>query len=610
MALTLVLLVRLSVRFFAQPESDLISWDQAARAGEAVVMAKEIHGFQLVEFGRRVFSLNWWPPLHYLIMLLFILILGPGFRAIILPSLTAYFFSVSSLLFALKKLPAGQDGDPLLESSLLFFLAVSSPFLLSSATWAMLEIFGIFLTYLGFGLYFKATADNSPKTMRFCGLTGFLLWTLKYYYGLYFSVFILAAELARAGQLRPQAFFSRRRLALLARPVFFPAYLLCGLLIYISLSGGGSFELLGVRISLSNIYNPAMFLYQYLFLVVLVGTGKGWARIKERLRPGQRELLVWGALPAGILLFFPDKIKAIIMNLQAVRQNTPHLFMDNILYYLRTVITDYSLFWPIGVLCIILFVIALANWRRTPPHVRLITAFFLAGFLVTGLSFGLRESRYLATFVPALWLVTAWSFGFVLRTIKQRMRTAVAVFFLVSAAIATGPSSLLIGRALRQPWAPWAHHGSEYRSLIEPVLEETQGAKKVLVLGASDLGFVHLLSWKLEVAQFENPGFTADIDPWPDLRMPASAFLERIHGGDYGSIVLYRVKKGVYQQALRKWPRALRRSGRYYLSRKSTFLAPKPGQVLFFVRLRAKGVGEEVHRRLIGHGSYYTKARF
>lgn len=585
-ALAIILLFRLSARFFAQPESDLISWDQAARAGEAVAMAKQIRSLQLVDFVRHTLALNWWPPLHYLIMIPFVLVIGPGLKAAIIPSLAAYFFSMLSILFAFKELPAGKNGDSLLGYSLLFSLVVTSPVLLSSATWAMLEIFGVFLTYLGLALYFKATAGDT-KAMRLCGLIGFLLLTLKYSYALFFSAAILAAELGRAGRLRPKTWLSRRRLSSLKSPVFFPVYLLCGLLVYISISGGGRFELLGIRVSLTDICNPAMFLYQYLFLVGLLRMRRGWARIKGHLEPGQRELLVWGALPAGAFLLLPDKIKAVVMNLRAAHQQMSGIPVANTLYYLRSVIVDYSLFWPVGIFISVLIIIAFVNWRRAPANLRLIMLFSLAGFLVTSLSFGLRESRYIATFVPALWVVAAWSFLFVMKKLGRPFRAALSLAFLIAAALAIASPSLLIGRALRQPWAPWAHHGIEYRRLLEPVIAETQGKRKVLIVGASDLGFAPLLSWKLNVAQFKNPAFSADIDPWQDVHLPGSDFLEKTASRGPDSIVLFRVKNGVREQAVRKWSRALRRSGRYSFAKKRTFRAPTPCQILFFVRTEA-----------------------
>jgi hypothetical protein len=585
-ALTLVLLIRLALRFFAQPESDLISWDQAARANEAVLLAKEIHFSQFAKFIGHMFSLNWWPPLHHLIMLLFILSFGPGFKAIIFPSFAAYSFSVFSILFTFKNLSPGNDEDRLLDYSLLFSLAITSPLLLSSATWAMLEIFGVSLSYLAFGLYFRATITNSSKTMRICGITGFLLWTLKYNYGLLFSIVVFLAELARAEQFRPKLLLSRQKFRLLSSPLFYPAYLLFGLIIYISVTGGRSFELLDIRISLTNIYNPAMYLYQYLFLIMLFLIKKEWPQIKDRLRPGQKELIIWGALPAGIFLFFPDKIKAIIMNLEAVQKNKLSIYFDNIFFYLRSVGIDYSVFWLLNVFTFIMLCVALANWRKTPVNLRLMMTFFLVGFLATSLGFGLRESRYIATFVPALWIVTAWSSGFVMKRAPIQLKNALALFISISTAIAIVHLPVLIDKAIKQPWAPWAHHGIAYRALLKPVIERTQSAQKVLILGASDLGFVPLLSWKLQMTQFENPYFLMDIDPPQDVHMSGHIFLERMMLKHYDLVILFIVDRGIYERPIRGWSRALKKSGRYHLSRKESFRTPKPCKILFFAHIK------------------------
>lgn len=584
-ALTFFLLYRLAGRFFAQPEADLITWDQAARAEEAVGLAKEIHFHQPVKFVGHVLSLNWWPPLHHLIMLIFMLFLGPGFKAVIFPSFVAWFFSVFSILFVYKNVSPGNNGNQWVEYSLLFSLAILSPFLLSSATWAMLEIFGILLTYLAFGLYFKATTKNDSRAMRICGLTAFLLWTLKYSYGLFLSAVLFLSELERADQLRPKELFSRRRLRLLSRPILYPAYFLSMLIISIAATGGIRFRALGVRVSLTSIYNPAMYLYQYLFLVALFCIKKGWSDFKGRLRPGQRELLIWGALPTAVFLFLPDKIKAIIMNLKAGQRVELRTPVNSFYHYVRSVITDYSLFWPIGIFVLIMLCLALANWRKTRFSLRLLIVYSFLGFFATSVGFGLLESRYVATFVPALWIVAAWSSGFVLRKAPGQLKKTLALLILIPTAIAAVHLPILINKAIRQPWAPWAHFGIEYRAVIEPVIQQTQGAQRVLILGASDLGFVPLLSWKMRVAQFENPDFYLLIDPPDFAQTPGAIFLEKVALAKYDTVILFIVERGRYERPLREWLQTFAKSEKFRLLKTEFHPTPIPCQILFFARL-------------------------
>lgn len=590
--LAFFLLHRLSGRFFAQPEADLITWDQAARAEEAAGLAKEIRFHQPVKFIGHVLSLNWWPPLHHLIMVLFMLFLGPSLKAVILPSLVAWFFSIFSILFVYKNLSSGNNENRWVGASLLFSLAILSPFLLSSATWAMLEIFGILLTYQAFGLYFKATAKNDSKTMRICGLTVFLLWTLKYNYGLFLSAFLFLSELQRADQLRPRALFSRRRLRLLSSPILYPAYLLSVLIIAVAVSGGIRFRALGVRVSISNLYNPAMYLYQYLFLVALFWVKKRWPQIRGRLRPGQRELLIWGVLPTGAFLFLPDKIKAIIMNFKAGQRVELQTPVKSLYHYVRSVVTDYSLFWPIGLFVLIMLCLALAKWRKTPTSLRLLLAFSFLGFFATSLGFGLQESRYVATFVPALWIVAAWSTGFLLRKAPGQLKKALTLLILVPTALMAMRLPTLIDKAIQQPWAPWVHFGIEYRALIESVIRQTRGAQRVLILGASDLGIVPLLSWKMRVAQFEDPGACLVIDPPEFVQMRGTNFLEKVALTKYDTVILFIVERGRYERPLCEWSQIFETLDKFRLFNTEFRPTPVPCQILFYGQ-RALGLGDE-----------------
>jgi len=584
-AITLLLLFRLAAAFFAQPEADLISWDQAARASEAVGLAKEIHFHQLAKFMRHILSLNWWPPLHSLTMSFSILCLGLSFKSIIIPSFVAYILSVFSILFVYHNLSPWKGRDQQVEFSLLFSLTITSPFLLSSATWAMLEIFGITLTYLAFAWYFRATIKNDTTAMRICGLTGFLLWTLKYNYGLFLSIALFLSELARADQLYPQKLFSRQRLRWLSSPILYPAYLLSMLIIFIAITGGTHLQVFKIPVSLTSIYNPAMYLYQYIFIVVLFRTKSRWRHIKGRLSPGHKELIIWGALPTGIFLLLPDKIKAIIMNFKAGQHIEVQTPLHNIYSYLSSVLTDYSLFWPLGVFVMIMLCLALVNWRKTPFNLRLLMVFSSFGLLAISLGFGLVESRYVATFVPAFWIAAAWPAGHFIQKWPKQIRNALVLLIVIPMAITAVHSSVLINKALRQPWAAWAHHGIEFRVVLESVIRQTQGAQRVIILGASDLGFGPLLLLKLQVAQFENPNFHLDIDPPEYAREPKSIILEGTIRKDYDMIILFIVERGKLEGPLRECSRVFRESAKYHLLRKESFVSPMSCQILFFAEI-------------------------
>jgi hypothetical protein len=268
--ISLVLILRFAREILALPNADLIAWDQAARADEAVRLAKEAHYFQIDKFIIHVFSLNWWPPLLPLILFPFILILGPSFLATVIPSFITFPFVAVSLLFLYKNLDEEETKNKILGFSIVFALALTSPLLLSSSSWVMLEIYGILLTYLGLGFYFQARHCDRIISYKICAIFVFLLWTLKYSYGLFVSLVLLLFEVYRNRTWLRHRLFSPRILRFLCRPMFLPAYALVFLILLIALTHGRKINLPGFRLSVRNIYNPLMFLYQYVFIIFII----------------------------------------------------------------------------------------------------------------------------------------------------------------------------------------------------------------------------------------------------------------------------------------------------------------------------------------------------
>ncbi len=580
--LSLLAAARLAQAFFSQPEADLISWDQASRADEAVRLAKEFRFFEIPRFFVHILSLNWWPPLHPLIMFPFFLILGPCLQAAIIPSLAALVLAILSILFLFENL----SSSPLEEKVLAFFfllaLVLTSPLLLSSATWAMLEVFGVGLTYLALGFYFQARRTSAAAGWRACAVLVFLLWTLKYSYGLFLTAILLFFELGRSLPGRSIRKFFRLAVSRLGRPVFYPAYVLLAITIGVAFAGGIKGKVLGIGVSISNIYNPLMYLYLYLFTVFLFSLAKNWAKVKARLQPGQKELVLYGALPLGIFLALPDKIKAIIMNFEIGQQVGAGVPPRDLLFYPRSFFRDYSLWVPVGVLVLALCLLAVVRLKRSPLGVKALLLFSLAGFLSLTAGFRLQEGRYLATFVPALWVTAAWSLETLTVKVAKTAKNVLAGVLFLAVGLVLLVRPIPVEKAIKQPWAAWAHHEPSIRPLVDSIVGRTRDAHRLFISGTQEAGFSPLLGWKLQMAHFGQRDFRLTMDSSSEARDSTSAFMSMAAQGEADMIVFMIARNGKSESLLLKWSENLKYERDYLLEKEENYLAPIPLKLVFY----------------------------
>ena len=573
-ALAVVLAVRLAGAWSGHPGSALFSWDQAARAEEAVRLAKEAKFLEAGRFLRHVLTLNWWPPFHTLAAFPFILVLGPTPAAVVLPSLIAFVLTILAVLYCYSGLFASAARGEAVGFAFLFGLAATSPLFLSSATWVMLEIFGMGLTFFGYGAYFRARRTGEARDYRLCGLLFFALWLTKYYYGIGFGLTLLVFETLRFRPRLRGVLSGKNVFRALVRPVFFPAYGLLALVAWIGLTGGGKVSLFGLSASLTGIYNPMSYLYLYAMAVGLLYFRKNRRRLAKSLKPGQVSLVLWGALPAALFMALPDKIKAVIMNLEAgSRTPSPDLAARGI-FYLRSFLRDYTLFIPLGAVVLALALSAALRPRETPLGVRVLAVHCLFGGTSLVFGFNLMEGRYIATLVPALWMIAAWVLASAVGRFPAGVRTASAGALAALAAGSILVSPYPVGRAVEQPWAGWAHHEEATRRPVESLVEMTRGARHVLMTGTRETGFGPLIGWRVESEHYRDKNFRLSlVDPGPG-GMTTDDFRAMFVSGAHDRIVLCLVQGGAGMDRLREWAFLLARSGRYEMLDQALFKEP------------------------------------
>jgi hypothetical protein len=578
----MLLIVRLARIFLTIPEVDLITWDQAARANDAVLLAKEFTHLQIFTFILHIFKLNWWPPLQPLMIVPFCLIFGPSFFAFVLPSFIAFPLAVFSLLFLYENLCSGRIEDKILGFTVLFSLAITSPFLLVSATWVMTEVFGIALTFLVLAFYFRGRRYHSAGLYKICALLFFSLWTLKYSYGIFAGMILVFLEIERSWDIiRPQISKVHIR-AFFSKAILFPGYIMILFILWVALTGGAEFHLGSIRFFLSDIYNPLMYLYQYFVIIFLIALKKNWHQIRASLKLGQKELLIWGALPIAIFLAFPDKIKAIIKNFEAGRRMQHEFSFGQVSYYLRSIAEDYSLLVPVGILVLLILGVGLFKFQSEPLGLRLLIAYFVAGLIYLSFFFDLKESRYIATFVPALWVSSAWTAESLLRPISRKIKNILAVIVLLTTLTVIFLTPLPIQNALNQSRS---HYPEIFRSLIDPVLDMTKDSPRIFISGIQDSALGPLLELKLQISHYRQNNYRAVFKDFDSELDASTTFQNIIAKKEIDMIILYIGQKAKSKGFLLKEAKRIKHSGGFELVQEIHYREPFPVQLIIFKKI-------------------------
>jgi hypothetical protein len=331
-----------------------------------------------------------------------------------------------------------------------------------------------------------------------------------------------------------------------------------------------------------------LFLYVYALLVVFRSVRKHGRTIQNALELGQKELLLWGAFPTAIFLALPDKLKAVIQNFEAGKDVTSGFAPDRLLFYVRSFLRDYSLIVPIGILVLGLLLAAVLNFKHAPLGVRGMALFSLIGYLSLTFGFKFQESRHLAVFVPAVWLVAAWSAEFLVEKLSRTVRLVLAgSLFLAAPGIAL-LSSLPVTEALERTKAVGAIHEASFRPLVDAVVKFSDNARSVYVSGALDAGFSPLLSWKLEIAHFRERDFGLKFGDTENRESDLAAFERMAADAERDVVILFLVQNGKSQMANVRRSEILRGSGHYVLQWEQAFQSPVPLKLLAFRKKEAE----------------------
>jgi len=398
-------------------------WDEAAHGFAGIEVADALRHFNPIELFLALNRQSVWPFVHSLMLAPFFLVGGPGFGSAELVSVLLYAATVVLLFFAGRALHPTRGTWVGLAAAA---LALVAPKWRVFATLVMLEMPGGFLLVLAFLLHARTLREPaSRRSLLAAGAAAAALFFCKYNYGLLWIVPMAWLEWRRL----PDDFRARAAAAGRARmtrawwlrPV--PALLAIGGLVAlgIALTGGGEWTLFREHVSMRSPGNLAYALFLIALVWVLVprrGRGSRLAWLRARLPERIRLLAGPIAIPIAIWFVLPGHLREFLGFLANREDGPPPWAPGALVFYPRAFCFDYAATPGLGVVVLVLAVLAFATLpgKRAPGERALRSPEDLAaGFALFAAVLGLfvvelhryRESRFLFTVAPLLWLCAA-----------------------------------------------------------------------------------------------------------------------------------------------------------------------------------------------------------
>ncbi|MEM1206472.1 MAG: hypothetical protein AAGN66_24780 [Acidobacteriota bacterium] len=292
----------------------LPQWDMAKYGVSGLRLAAAAETLDPLGFARELSALSVWPPTYPLIEAAAFLSAGRGYG--VPRGLMAALFGLAVLAtgWAMSRV----SGDRWLGAAAGFLAAAwwaGGPFFQAFATLNMLEVPGVLLLALALGSYLRALDGGSHWAWRGTWIASAALFFCKYNYGLLWLVPLGIAECLRVyGSWRGLG----SGLVEWGRPIRwrrpFPLFLLAslGLLAAVRLTGGFDTEVLGVRLRMTSVGNPAYVLGWILVLRWWLRGGAARRVDLSRLRAFDVQTggaVAWLAAPIAFWMAIPPHVK-------------------------------------------------------------------------------------------------------------------------------------------------------------------------------------------------------------------------------------------------------------------------------------------------------------
>jgi hypothetical protein len=349
-----------------------------------------------------------WPPVHGLCAAAVLAIGGIDYRLAVLPSLCGW-VATAVFGFLLARRISGVNGNAAGVIALALILA--SPAHRVYAVDIMLESLGAGLSMMALYFYAVAKQERSARAWRWLAITLTVLFFEKYNYWLLVVLALVAAELAgwRVADWRQAAATVRRidwKRVLgreLRAPLTWVFAVVAALAAAIFILKPAPLQVGGELVGLYPPNNLVTLAYAALFVRLL--TLHRFARLEV---PAQRQLMLWHCLPIAVSFLFPRRLSAFAWFLgpfNTGEQSRPTL-AEAAANFVGSIVADYHAATWSAVVAALLFVVALATYRRLQAGGLAVLLFVLIS-VVLAVPHPNQKSRFLHTWIPALWVVGA-----------------------------------------------------------------------------------------------------------------------------------------------------------------------------------------------------------
>ncbi len=496
----------------------LPQWDMAAHGVAGLRLAQALARLDLWGFVAEVNALSTWPPVFPLLETPVFLLFGSGYEVPRWLVCGLFAAAVLAAWWAGSALAGEADGPAvgLLAAACL----CASPFHQAFAALVMLEVPGTLLLLLAFGSYCRSLRGaRAAAAWRWTCIASTALFFCKYNYGLLWLLPMVASELRRrTGSWWALGSAALARLAALdpRQPWTWLLGLYLAGLIWIRVSGGIAWEILGVEVRATSIGNPVYVLYLAFMLGLLLRwprSGARWRQLAARLGPRWRTFALWVALPIALWRLVPPQTKDFFGFVENRSAGMGLRSLESLLFYPRALITEYAADPRWGTVLLLLGLAPLAAWRRLDDRVRVL----MLAILCSGLALWVHPyklPRFAATLAPLVWLSAAWTVAASVRWWCERRRPPAAAAAGVSAVVLALALALLapgVDRRRLEAQLAVRTVPATVRPVVDRLVEHSVEEEGSVLLGSWNLLSPALVEWHLRqrypsLAETRTPG--------------------------------------------------------------------------------------------------------
>lgn len=484
---------------YAVASSRLPHWDQMGRAVFGLQMAEALRHLDFGRFVRLIHESSPWPPLYHVIEAPFFLAFGNHYHVV--AALTPFqlfgcilcAYGVGLALGGARGVLIGSIAAALMGSNLIFQMMGSQ---------IMLELPGTLVMLLALIFYIRYCRYDSLRDARVTCVLTLVLFMLKYNYGIMWIVPLVLNEM---GHTVPSAAELRDGLVRFVRgrrwlsPFWVAIALYVGALAWMARHPGHFVSIAGRSFAVPGLRDPIVLLLGILALRFLGRARTNFTALRawfDGLHPAARSFVLIVALPSVIWLVAPIHMKAFLEFMSNRTSHLPLLNAENLLFYPRAFVDDYSPTQGIGLVVLGLGLGGIALIRRLRPEERIIVIALVVGLLFTT-AHRFKISRFFFLVAPLIWLscgiTVAWLLDRATRALSPRLRTGITF----AAALAVLVLSFAFGydaNRVQDRYERWSTMESVGR-VLETIVDVNVASKGTVLIGTWNQLSTGLVEW-------------------------------------------------------------------------------------------------------------------